>query len=157
MARARLARSWSVSLSLVPLGRPPAHITITFPLSTHTSIQRATWHVPPGLALVAQHGASADADGKSFDSKSTSSTDAPLNVDVALKVIPKKKVKGNESSVWGEMEVLKGLDHPNIVRFSLPGALTALTSCSVGQVLRMVRISLQILPLLRAGYRRRAI
>ncbi|OCH92674.1 Pkinase-domain-containing protein [Obba rivulosa] len=38
-------------------------------------------------------------------------------LDVALKVIPKKKVKGNESSVWGEMEVLKGLDHPNIVKF----------------------------------------
>ena len=27
--------------------------------------------------------------------------------DVALKIIPKKKVKGNEASVWGEMEVLK--------------------------------------------------
>jgi calcium/calmodulin-dependent protein kinase I len=35
--------------------------------------------------------------------------------DVALKVIPKKKVKGNEDSVWGEMNVLKGLDHRNIV------------------------------------------
>ena len=35
---------------------------------------------------------------------------------VALKVIQKKKVKGNEASVWGEMDVLKGLDHPNIVR-----------------------------------------
>ena len=35
--------------------------------------------------------------------------------DVALKVIPKKKVKECEASVWGEMEVLKGLDHPNIV------------------------------------------
>lgn len=32
-----------------------------------------------------------------------------------MKVIPKKKVKGNEASVWGEMDVLKGLDHPNIV------------------------------------------
>ncbi len=31
-------------------------------------------------------------------------------------MIPKKKVKGNEASVWGEMEVLKDLDHPNIVR-----------------------------------------
>ncbi|ETW78418.1 hypothetical protein HETIRDRAFT_479585, partial [Heterobasidion irregulare TC 32-1] len=41
----------------------------------------------------------------------------PLKRDVALKVIPKKKVKGNEASVWGEMEVLKGLDHPNIVKF----------------------------------------
>ena len=36
--------------------------------------------------------------------------------DVALKIIPKKKVKGNEETVWGEMEVLKGLDHDNIVR-----------------------------------------
>ncbi|KAI9059591.1 Pkinase-domain-containing protein [Trametes sanguinea] len=40
-----------------------------------------------------------------------------FTVEVALKVIPKKKVKGNESSVWGEMEVLRGLDHPNIVKF----------------------------------------
>jgi calcium/calmodulin-dependent protein kinase I len=39
-----------------------------------------------------------------------------VTCDVALKIIPKKKVKGNESAVWGEMEVLKGLDHPNIVR-----------------------------------------
>lgn len=38
-------------------------------------------------------------------------------VEVALKVIPKKRVKGNESVVWGEMEVLRGLDHPNIVKF----------------------------------------
>lgn len=35
--------------------------------------------------------------------------------DVALKLIPKKKVKKNEASVWSEMDVLKGLDHPNIV------------------------------------------
>jgi calcium/calmodulin-dependent protein kinase I len=35
--------------------------------------------------------------------------------DVALKVISKKKVKGNEDAVWGEMNVLKGLDHRNIV------------------------------------------
>ncbi|KAF8510822.1 Pkinase-domain-containing protein [Hysterangium stoloniferum] len=38
-------------------------------------------------------------------------------IDVALKVIPKQRVKGNESVVWGEMEVLRGLDHPNIVKF----------------------------------------
>jgi calcium/calmodulin-dependent protein kinase I len=36
--------------------------------------------------------------------------------EVALKGIPKKKVKGNEESVWSEMRVLQGLDHPNIVR-----------------------------------------
>ena len=34
---------------------------------------------------------------------------------MALKVIPKKKVKGNGEAIWGEMEVLRGLDHPNIV------------------------------------------
>ena len=40
-----------------------------------------------------------------------------ITKEVALKVIAKKKVKGNESSVWSEMEVLRGLDHPNIVSF----------------------------------------
>jgi len=40
--------------------------------------------------------------------------------EVALKIIPKKKVKGNEAAVWGEMEVLKGLDHENIVRTLRP-------------------------------------
>ena len=81
--------------------------------------------MPPGLALIAQHGAAAQsANSTKSDSKSTfsratqssSSSDSGITIDVALKVIPKKKVKGNESSVWGEMEVLKGLDHPNIVR-----------------------------------------
>ena len=54
-------------------------------------------------------------------SRSPSSTpskengDSGVEKEVALKVIPKKKVKGNEESVWGEMEVLNGLDHPNIV------------------------------------------
>ncbi|KAG8892568.1 hypothetical protein FRC00_011878 [Tulasnella sp. 408] len=39
---------------------------------------------------------------------------------VALKVIPKKRVKGNEQAIWSEMSVLDGLDHPNIVEsFSL--------------------------------------
>lgn len=46
---------------------------------------------------------------------SSGASDESLSIEVALKVIPKKKVKGNESSVWGEMEVLRGLDHPNIV------------------------------------------
>ncbi|KAG8891327.1 hypothetical protein FRB99_003668, partial [Tulasnella sp. 403] len=36
---------------------------------------------------------------------------------VALKVIPKKRVKGNEEAIWCEMNVLNGLDHPNIVKF----------------------------------------
>lgn len=44
---------------------------------------------------------------------------AMITKEVALKVIPKKKVKGNEEAVWGEMEVLRGLNHPNIVRLLL--------------------------------------
>ncbi|EJD50102.1 Pkinase-domain-containing protein [Auricularia subglabra TFB-10046 SS5] len=38
-------------------------------------------------------------------------------LEVALKVIPKKKVKGHENAVLGEMDVLKGLDHANVVKF----------------------------------------
>lgn len=49
-------------------------------------------------------------------------TPSGVTKDVALKVIPKKKVKGNEASVWGEMEVLKGLDHPNIVSIFIYGS-----------------------------------
>jgi calcium/calmodulin-dependent protein kinase I len=51
-------------------------------------------------------------------SPTTNGSDSKVTKEVALKVIPKKKVKGNEASVWSEMEVLKGLDHPNIVRTS---------------------------------------
>lgn len=60
---------------------------------------------------------SAKASGKKAGSKSTSLDTKPSGItkEVALKAIPKKKVKGNETNVWGEMEVLKGLDHPNIV------------------------------------------
>jgi len=68
--------------------------------------------------------------------------------DVALKVIPKKKVKGNEEAVWGEMEVLKGFDHPNIVSFEQhysPGSFIKPYFSRVGEILRMVRIKKQIL------------
>ncbi|KAJ3576807.1 hypothetical protein NP233_g186 [Leucocoprinus birnbaumii] len=51
------------------------------------------------------------------NTNSSISTATNVTKEVALKVIPKKKVKGNEASVWSEMEVLKGLDHPNIVKF----------------------------------------
>ena len=46
--------------------------------------------------------------------------DSGFTKNVALKIIPKKKVKGNEAAVWGEMDVLKGLDHENIVRAARP-------------------------------------
>jgi len=51
---------------------------------------------------------------------SKNAEDSGMIKDVALKIIPKKKVKGNEATVWGEMEVLKGLDHENIVRITRP-------------------------------------
>lgn len=76
---------------------------------------------------VALHGASAPCEGDAKSDErpsissvkkgsSSSSESSGIVKDVALKIIPKKKVKGNEASVWGEMEVLKGLDHANIVR-----------------------------------------
>ncbi|KAG8933014.1 hypothetical protein FRC03_008634 [Tulasnella sp. 419] len=58
--------------------------------------------------------------GKGTFGKVINATWTPQNgkpLDVALKVIPKKRVKGNESAVWSEMQVLRGLDHPNIVKF----------------------------------------
>lgn len=36
--------------------------------------------------------------------------------EIALKVIPKKLVKGNEETVFDEIAVLKGLDHPGVVK-----------------------------------------
>ncbi|KAI0059845.1 Pkinase-domain-containing protein, partial [Artomyces pyxidatus] len=117
---------------------------------TFGKVMRATWHVPPELAIIDHRGAAgasqlsappspnpsrasspsrpspsvstASSHATSFlSSRSRHSTQSELTRDVALKVIPKKKVKGNEASVWGEMEVLKGLDHPNIVRQVLRG------------------------------------
>ena len=120
--------------------------SLCFYLLISNILQRATWHVPPGQASVARNGAAAAGDtaapptsskpsisrtpsGSNLStasshlspfskpsSRSSTPTEEELTVEVALKVIPKKKVKGNESSVWGEMEVLRGLDHPNIVR-----------------------------------------
>ena len=88
--------------------------------------------MPVNQVTVAERGAVAEADQinenlkPSFLTHTSSKKSRPPSLDrtpsgivkeVALKVIPKKKVKGNEASVWGEMEVLKGLDHPNIVSF----------------------------------------
>ncbi|KAI0041377.1 Pkinase-domain-containing protein, partial [Auriscalpium vulgare] len=106
---------------------------------TFGKVMRATWHVPPEQINVAQRGAAASLQPgvpsspvSTRPSPSPSSSSSPatsflstkstrsletVTRDVALKVIAKKKVKGNEASVWGEMEVLKGLDHPNIVKF----------------------------------------
>lgn len=102
---------------------------------TFGRVVRATWHVPAEQISVAERGAagaSASQNGKpsptspslkpsaTGSSPTTRGSGEPspgVTHEVALKIIPKKKVKGNEASVWGEMEVLKGLDHPNIVKF----------------------------------------
>ncbi|KAF7303628.1 Protein kinase domain-containing protein [Mycena indigotica] len=101
---------------------------------TFGKVVHATWHVPQEQAALAEHGASAgiESDSSSRLSRANSNISKPsrsrspspsatstsaIKKEVALKLIPKKKVKGNEASVWGEMEVLKGLDHPNIVKF----------------------------------------
>lgn len=94
-------------------------------------VVRASWHVPHDQVAIAEHGALAGDDlspGNSTAQLVAPKTptrsnsrdtlgDSGIVKDVALKVIPKKRVKGNEASVWGEMAVLKGLDHPNIVKF----------------------------------------
>lgn len=36
---------------------------------------------------------------------------------VAVKIILKKNVRGNEQMVYDELEMLQALDHPNIVHF----------------------------------------
>ena len=96
----------------------------------YVSLKRATWHVPVDQITVAERGAAADEDEINEKLKPTiapskktghkaPSPDSGIVKDVALKVIPKKKVKEDEASVWGEMEVLKGLNHPNIVSIGL--------------------------------------
>lgn len=71
----------------------------------------------------------------SIGSHRNNTVDSGLTVEVALKVIPKKKVKGNEDSVWGEMEVLKGLDHKNIVGTMLSCLQHSSLTRHAGQVL----------------------
>jgi hypothetical protein len=86
-------------------------------------LKRATWHVTQDQVDIASYGAAAGSDTLSVPSSTHSShsaspshsTETVLTKEVAMKVIPKNKVKGNEASVLGEMEVLKGLCHPNIV------------------------------------------
>ncbi|KAG1898682.1 kinase-like domain-containing protein [Suillus fuscotomentosus] len=114
---------------------------------TFGKVMRATWQVPPDLTDVSQKGAFPTSPSSPTDhtpgrssipllhphhmkrsvSRAHTSSSVPSSPgghnhvaivkEVALKVIPKKKVKGNEAAVWGEMDVLKGLDHPNIVKF----------------------------------------
>ncbi|THH26794.1 hypothetical protein EUX98_g7393 [Antrodiella citrinella] len=121
-----MMKSLSLKESLLP--QPPSfskkkayEIKDVLGKGTFGKVMRATWHIPPGHTLSANpsqtSSAASSSSSRASDAKSSTGSNAPATLDVALKVIPKKKVKGNESSVWGEMEVLKGLDHPNIVKF----------------------------------------
>lgn len=88
-------------------GTPPAEPSTTRPTPpSHTASASSTSTASSYLSATGTHNGT---------SRITKTGSGKLTVDVALKMIPKKKVKGNESSVWGEMEVLKGLDHSNIV------------------------------------------
>lgn len=102
---------------------------------TFGKVVRATWHVPAEQLSIAERGAAGpstsqnsnrsptspslkpSATGSSLTTRGSAEPSSGVTHEVALKIITKKKVKGNEASVWGEMEVLKGLDHPNIVKF----------------------------------------
>ena|SRR5258708_3751043 len=93
--------------------------------------------LPPSKSSKSTLGMASPPKGRSRSSSPGPGPPSGITKGVALKVIQKKKVKGNEASVWGEMEVLKGLDHPNIVRRnvitpSLPqGLLSLLRSSSM--------------------------
>ncbi|KAG5650168.1 hypothetical protein H0H81_000471 [Sphagnurus paluster] len=120
-----------LSLAEALLPQPPSYskkksyvIHQVLGTGTFGKVARATWHVPLDQVAVAQRGAAAEFaphSGERSSPASASTDKVPANSgiikEVALKMIPKKKVKGNEASVWGEMEVLRGLDHPNIVKF----------------------------------------
>ncbi|VDB85100.1 unnamed protein product [Peniophora sp. CBMAI 1063] len=97
---------------------PPSTPGVPSSPGSRLSAASAQSSARPGASPVHSGTASPAASFMSRRSTSNASIkDSGIKRDVALKVIPKKKVKGNEASVWGEMEVLKGLDHPNIVKF----------------------------------------
>lgn len=91
---------------------------------TFGKVLRATWFPDPTHGVGSGHGHSLHFSSSSTVPKNVgqgtgflvpSGEASKKGLDVALKVIPKRRVKGNESVVWGEMEVLRGLDHPNVV------------------------------------------
>lgn len=80
---------------------------------TFGKVIRATWTKPSGA-----DGGSGQPVFARTDSKlahSGASVRPGEAREVALKVIPKKKVKGNESVVWSEMEVILGPPSSSLV------------------------------------------
>ncbi|KAJ6475884.1 kinase-like domain-containing protein [Mycena vulgaris] len=89
---------------------------------TWGKVVHTTWYVPLEQAGLAEYGPKLDIPDDWSKLRSRLPPPSPtgmnsLKKDVALKILPKNKLKGNEVKVWREMEVLKGLDHPNVVKF----------------------------------------
>ncbi|GJJ08954.1 hypothetical protein Clacol_003174 [Clathrus columnatus] len=85
-----------------------------FSFTSHSSVPET---VGQGDGYFVAQGPPTPSSGSTTSVPSPGMKEERKGVEVALKVIPKKRVKGNEGVVWGEMEVLRGLDHPNIVKF----------------------------------------
>ena len=114
----RLQRAtWHVPPGQIPVaqhGAAAAPETATNPGESADSLRPELYRTDTQASSSSRLSVSSVSKGSNKAGKN-SAQDSGLTVEVALKVIPKKKVKGNEDSVWGEMEVLKGLNHPNIV------------------------------------------
>lgn len=96
----------------------PASIANTIPGAS--DVKTTGKHTSPPSLFVHRPGIRKNSSSSVTSKGSKNSEDAWVVKHVALKIIPKKRVKGNEAAVWGEMEVLKGLDHKNIVRAAQP-------------------------------------
>ncbi|KAF9643650.1 Pkinase-domain-containing protein, partial [Thelephora ganbajun] len=95
----------------------PATVVNTTPQNGTSDTRTAGTHASPSSLTVPFSGIRKNSSSSVNSKGSKNAGDSGVVKDVALKIIPKKKVKGNEAAVWGEMEVLKGLDHDNIVKF----------------------------------------
>ncbi|KIM71295.1 hypothetical protein PILCRDRAFT_830438 [Piloderma croceum F 1598] len=100
-----------------PPTTPPPPSSSTPPLSSPPNQNQNPKPTPPQLPHRQSSLASVISLASAGSKQQQNGTGSGTTKEVALKVIPKKRVKGNEASVWGEMEVLRGLDHPNIVKF----------------------------------------
>ena len=129
--------------------RVPSVMVNTLPSSVASDMKKAGTSSSPALSIPPR-GVRKNSTSSVVSRGSKSGEASGVVKDVALKIIPKKKVKGNEAAVWGEMEVLKGLDHGNIVRAAQPLLKEYPLTHSPGQVLRVVRVKNQVLSYVRA-------
>ena len=137
--------------------RVPANMINTIPGRTSADTNKTVTPSSPSSLSIPSPGGRKNSSSSITSKGSKNAESSGVIKDVALKIIPKKKVKGNEAAVWGEMEVLKGLNHDNIVRTARTLVQASPLTRSSGQVLPMVRIEDQVLSLLRTCNRRRTL